>query len=334
MRRHALLGLAALLATAGLARSQDGDKPVLTVYTYESFVPDWGPGPRIEAAFEETCGCDLRLVGLEDGVAILNRLKLEGAETPADVALGLTTDLVAEAKATGLFAPSGVDPAPLAVPGGFADPVFVPFDYSYLAFMYDSDVVKNPPKSFADLVNGDPDEKIAIQDARTSTPGLGLLLWIKAVYGEGAGETWRALKPRILTVTPGWSESYGLFTKGEVPIVLSYTTSQAYHEIEEGTTRYKAAAFAEGNYLQIEVAGRLAGSKHAELAQEFLRFTLTPAFQTVIPTTNWTLPAISEPLPPAFATLPRPEKPLLIDAETVKANRERWTSEWLAALGR
>ena len=50
------------------------------------------------------------------------------------------------------------------------------------------------------------DEKIAIEDARTSTPGLGLLLWFQAVYGDEAPEKWAAFSDRILTVTPGWSD--------------------------------------------------------------------------------------------------------------------------------
>lgn len=95
-------------------------------------------------------------------------------------------------------------------------------------------------------MDGDPSQKIAIQDPRTSTPGLGLLLWVKSVYGDKAPEAWAKLRKRILTVTPGWSESYGLFTKGEVPMVLSYTTSPAYHMVSEKTDRYQAAGFPRG----------------------------------------------------------------------------------------
>ncbi|WP_102960206.1 thiamine ABC transporter substrate binding subunit [Mangrovicella endophytica] len=332
--RFALAGAA--LALAGPATAAEGSKPVLTVYTYESFVPEWGPGPKIETAFEAECGCDLQFVGLEDGVAILNRLKLEGASTKADVVLGLTTDLVPEAKATGFFADSGVDLKPLTIPGGYADPVFVPYDYSYLAFVYDTETVKNPPRSLDDLVEGDPNEKIAIEDARTSTPGLGLLLWMKSVYGDEADEKWERLSRRILTVTPGWSEAYGLFTKGEVPIVLSYTTSPAYHMIEEKTERYQAAAFTEGHYLQIEVAGRLNSADHPALAQRFLQFMLTPQAQDVIPTTNWSLPAArtASSLPEAFSKLVKVETPLSIDPETVARNRRAWTQEWLTAVGK
>ncbi len=69
---------------------------------------------------------------------------------------------------------------------------------------------------------------------------------MKAVYGDRAAEQWKKLQPRILTITPGWSEAYGLFTKGEAPMVLSYTTSPAYHMVAENTSRYQAAAFSEG----------------------------------------------------------------------------------------
>lgn len=310
--------------------------PVLTVYTYESFLPEWGPGPKVEAAFEARCACDLQWVGLGDGVEILNRLKLEGAGTRADVALGMTAEMVPEMKATGLFDTSGVDLAALDVPGGYADDTFVPFDYSYLAFVYDTETVTNPPTSLEDLVNGDPDQKIVIEDARTSTPGLGFLLWMKAVYGDQAEAKWKTLSKRILTVTPGWSEAYGLFTSGEVPMVLSYTTSPAYHMIEEKVDRYQAASFSEGHYLQVELAGRLKSAANPELAKAFLAFVLTPEFQGIIPTSNWALPVTvpPEPLPDAFSKLVQPSKPLVVDAEEVARNRKAWTDEWLRALGR
>ena len=33
--------------------------------------------------------------------------------------------------------------------------------------------------------------RIVIQDPRTSTPGLGLLTWMKAIYGENAAHEWK-----------------------------------------------------------------------------------------------------------------------------------------------
>ncbi len=308
----------------------------LTVYTYESFTAEWGPGPQVEKAFEAKCGCDLQFVSVADGVALLNRVRLEGKDTRADIVLGLDTNLTAEATATGLFVPHGVDPSGLAVPGGWSDPVFLPYDYGYFAVVYDSEKLPTPPTSLKELVEGDPQQKIVIQDPRSSTPGLGLLLWVKAVYGDGAAEAWAKLRSRVLTVTPGWSEAYGLFTSGEAPMVLSYTTSPAYHMIAEKTERYQAAAFAEGHYLQVEVAAVTATGAANPLARDFVAFMTGPEFQDIIPETNWMLPAgkTDKPLDPAFERLVKPAKALLLPSDEVAKNRKAWVDEWLAAMSR
>ena len=67
-------------------------------------------------------------------------------------------------------------------------------------------------------------------------------------------------------------------------MVLSYTTSPAYHLIAESDDTKAAALFDEGHYLQVEVAGKLAATDQPELADQFLAFMLTDAFQSVIPT--------------------------------------------------
>ncbi|MEL6691376.1 MAG: thiamine ABC transporter substrate-binding protein, partial [Pseudomonadota bacterium] len=172
-----------LCGTAAFAET-----PVLTVYTYDSFVSDWGPGPAVEAAFEATCNCDLQLVGAGDGAALLGRLKLEGARSEADVVLGLDTNLTAAAADSGLFAQHAVD-ADFDLPIEWNDDTFVPFDWGYFAFVGNDGA--DAPTSFAELAASD--AKIVIQDPRSSTPGLGLLLWVKSVYGDDAPAMWEAL---------------------------------------------------------------------------------------------------------------------------------------------
>lgn len=332
MRR--ILFSSGLLLSTLLAFAASAEQKSLTVYTYDSFTSEWGPGPKVKEAFEKTCDCTLNLVGVADGVALLNRLKLEGEKSKADVVLGLDTNLLTEAKATGLFETSGVDGSAAKVPGGFSDDIFLPYDYGYFAFNYDSDVVKNPPKSMQEFLDGDASQKIVIQDPRTSTPGLGLLLWIKSIYGDKAPEAWEKLKARVLTVTPGWSEAYSLYTKGEVPYVLSYHTSPAYHVVSDKTERYKAADFAEGHYIQIEIAGMLKGSKDKALAKQFLEFMLSPGFQDQIPENNWMLPVAetSKPLNDAFNNLIQPQKTFLISSDDVAKHRKAWIDEWLNAM--
>ncbi len=315
-----------------IATTATAEPPVLTVLAYDSFTSEWGPGPAIETAFEAECACDLRFVTAGDGAALLARIQLEGAASDADVVLGLDTALVAAATETGLFAPHGGVPS-VDLPVAFDDPVFVPFDWGWFAFVHDKTRLAEAPTSFESLAASD--VSIVIQDPRSSTPGLGLLLWVRAAYGDRAAEIWKGLADNIVTVTPGWSEAYGLFLAGEADMVLSYSTSPAYHLIAEDDPTKAAALFEEGHYLQIEVAGKLAASDQPELADRFLAFLLSDAAQSVIPTTNWMYPArVAEAgLPAGFDTLISPESLYLGPAEA-EALRGPAVDEWRAALAR
>ncbi len=327
--RYPILAAGLLAVTSASAQ----ELPVLIVYTYDSFVADWGPGPAIETAFEATCACDLQFVAAGDGAALLGRVRLEGARSDADVVLGLDTNLITAAVDTGLFAPHGISAPTLDMPVEWADTTFLPYDWGYFAFVHNADLT-NVPTDFKAL--GASDTTIVIQDPRSSTPGLGLLMWVKAAYGNEAASIWEALADNIVTVTPGWSEAYGLFLAGEADMVLSYTTSPAYHLIAEEDDTMAAAAFNEGHYLQVEVAGKLASSDQPELADAFLNFMLTDGFQAVIPTTNWMYPAVTpeDGLPEGFETLIQPEQALLLAPDVAAQMRDAALDEWLTALSR
>jgi thiamine transport system substrate-binding protein len=322
--KTALSVIAGLLATSAVAQDN-----VLTVYTYESFVTEWGPGPVIEEAFEATCDCDLQFEAAGDGAALLSRLQLEGPRTEADIVLGLDTNLTAAARETGLFAEHGITPE-LDLPVDWADDHFLPFDWGYFAFV--GNAGDPAPDSLRALA--DSDISIVIQDPRSSTPGLGLLMWVKTIYGDEAPALWQDLSDNIVTVTPGWSEAYGLFLEGEADAVLSYTTSPAYHLIAEEDDSKVAWAFDEGHYMQVEVAGKVAGTDVPDLADQFMAFMLTDAFQSAIPTTNWMYPAVVPEggLPARFETLIEPDKALLLDTEEAAAMRDAALEEWRAAL--
>jgi len=327
--------LTALLG-AVITTAQAAEKPVLTVYTYDAFAADWGPAPQIKKAFEAECGCQLDFVATDSSIGILRKIQLEGTATKADIALGLDTNLTDVAAKTGLFAPHGVKAGDLALPIDWNDATFLPFDYGYFAFVYNGDKVKAAPTSLEALAALPDSFKIVIQDPRSSTPGLGLLLWVKEVYGDKAADYWQRLAPKILTVTKGWSDAYGLFLKGEADMVLSYTTSPAYHLIAEKDAKFKSAAFSDGHYMQVEVASIVKSTKQPKLAQQFMQFMMSGGFQSVIPTTNWMYPAAKSagPLPKGFETLHVPGKSLLMTAAAVEKNRKAWIDEWLGALNR
>lgn len=327
----ALAVLSGLLATPAFAQ----EAPKLTIYTYDGFAAEWGPGPGLKAGFEAICGgCTVEFVAADSSIGTLRRVQLEGDSTPADLIVGLDTAIAGEARDTGLFAEHGLVFDDLTLPYAWNDKTFVPFDYAHFAFVYDTDKVANPPKSFKELIAMPDDFKIAIQDPRSATPGLGLVLWIRAAYGDEAPAIWEGLKPHILTVTREWSESYNLFLEGEADMALSYTSSPVYHVVEDGDDTIKAALFSEGHLAQTEVAGVLKSSKHKALAIQFLEYLTSGAGQKVIPTTNWMFPVVNlgDQLNPAFGALPQPAETLTLTDADIEANSAAWIDEMLEAI--
>ncbi|WP_229625916.1 thiamine ABC transporter substrate binding subunit [Vibrio parahaemolyticus] len=322
-----LIALAAITSTSAFAAEN-----TLTIYTYDSFAADWGPGPKIEQAFEAKCGCDVNFVALDDGVSILNRLRLEGGNSKADIVLGLDNNLMAEAKKTGLLTEHNVDTANTVLPNGWSDTTFVPYDYGYFAFVYNKEKLANPPKSMKELVETRDDLKVIYQDPRTSTPGQGLMLWMKSIYGDDVTQAWQKLASKTVTVTKGWSEAYSMFLNGESDLVLSYTTSPAYHLIAENDSKFATANFSEGHYMQVEVAAKVKGSKNSELADKFMDFILSDEFQSAMPTGNWMYPVTDVELPKGFETLSVPSKSLSFSADEVAIMRKSWIREWQSAL--
>ncbi len=333
MRLLATFLIIMLTAMPLLTAKAQRQKPTLTIYTYASFTAEWGPGPLIAKEFEKKCGCNLRFISFNDGVSLLTRIKLENKNTEADIILGLDNNLIAEARITGLFEPHRVkagDLQKLSLPFQWDDAFFLPYDYGWFAFIYNKDKLPNPPKSFDELQKSK--LKLLVQDPRTSTPGLGLLLWVRQLYGTNDSKIWRNLNRNILSYSTSWEEAYGLFLKGEGDMVLSYTTSPAYHAVVEENSAYQAAIFDEGHYIQIEVAGKIKHSNQQKLADEFLKFMLTKNFQKHIPTNNWMYPVIDGiKLPKPFESLPQPPKTLLFDGDETAQNRSAWTKKWLLA---
>ncbi|SDW81977.1 thiamine ABC transporter substrate-binding protein [Litoreibacter albidus] len=313
------------LATAAFAE----EKPVLTIYAPDYFTSEWGPGPKIEAAFEETCACDVSYVAGD----VLPRLLLEGERTKADVVIGLNTDVTKRARETGLFLPHGQDTSDMTLPIEWTDDVFLPFNWGHTAFIYNTEKMGNAPTTF-DAFLADEDTKVVLQDPRSSISGLALMLWVKSVYGDDSQEAFNKLARKTLTVTKGWSESYGMFTDGEADMVLSYTTSPAYHIIAEDDETKRAAIFEEGHYFMTELAAQVKTSTQPELAQAFMDFVLSETFQTMIPTANWSFPAKldADKLPDGFKKLDMPEKALFYSENEAADLRDAALEEWLSAF--
>ncbi|MDR2747073.1 MAG: thiamine ABC transporter substrate-binding protein [Treponema sp.] len=306
--------------------SPEGGSRELVIWAYDSFISEWGPGPEVEKQFLEKTGISIRWINHGDAGEILARLLQEGSGANADIILGLDQNMAARALNSALleaYKPAGAEKIP---PELLIDPSWAlsPFDYSYFAVCYDSEAL-SPPASLEELTESRYAGKLILMDPRTSSPGLGFFGWVREIYGERWQDYWRRLRPSILTIADGWSSGYGLFTNGEAPLVLSYTTSPSYHLEYEDTERYKAAIFAEGHPIQVELAGLLRAAKNKENAKIFLDYMLSPGFQAVIPLTNWMYPVIDIPLPASFGIAPKSGKALR-PAPPSEAELNEWAS--------
>ena len=133
---------------------------VLTIYAPDYFISEWGPGPKIEEAFEKKCNCDLKFISGNP----LSKLMLEGKSTTADILIGLSSDNTLKARQLNLLDNINFDFSLPQLPINWKDSTFLPFDWSYVAFIFDNTKIKNPPKTFIELANDPRDYKIIIQE--------------------------------------------------------------------------------------------------------------------------------------------------------------------------
>ena len=282
------------------------------VYTYDSFCGEWGSGPEIAKRFEEKTGIKVTFIDCGDGVQILSKALLEKKDPYADVLLGLDNNLTEKAAKSGVF--EAFKPANAAVlDEGLEEALggkwlMTPYDYSPFAIIWNSKSGVEAPKCLEDLTKDIYKKKLILMDARTSTPGLGFETWVNKVYGKKAADYMKRLTPSILTMAPGWSVGYGMFTDGEAPLVISYTTSPAYHiEYGEGD-QFKALTFTDGHVMQVEGAGLVKGAKNSDGAKMFIEFLISEDAQNVIPTTQWMYPSNKNvKLPACYDTIEMPK---------------------------
>jgi thiamine transport system substrate-binding protein len=297
----------------GLANAEEKS---LVVYTYDSFVSEWGAGPKIALLFEKATGIKVKFVSKGDGGQLLSALILEKDRADADLALGLDNFLAPKALASGLFRaykPTGYEAIPASLK---LDPSarLIPYDYGDFAIVWDSAKLASPPMSLEDLTKSEYAKKLILLDPRTSTPGLGFLAWTKAVYGPAWRDYWKRLRPSVLTLAPSWDQGYGLFTSGEAPLVLSYAADGAYHLEYEKTERYKPLAFKDGFVKQVETAGILARARHPRNAEAFMDFLVSAACQGELPLTQWMYPVLpSVALPDSYRAAVKAVKSLEAD---------------------
>lgn len=271
---------------------QNFEQKKIRILTYSTFVGSAGPGGDLIRLFKKKFDCEIDVVTASDAGLLLERLKLAEASLPFDLVIGVDQMLLAQAEKQFqwremFFGNSGRH----AVLSDYVSKHFVPYDWSPMTFVFrkgDFPV----PKKFDDLLDPAFKKQFAIQDPRSSSPGLQLYNWIKAVKGPDTVSYLEKFKENIHSISPSWSFSYGLFKKEQVRFVFSYVTSLAFHWGFENNRDYRVLSLEEGHPVQVEYVSIPASCRECDLAEEFVKFMMQPDSQKLIMEKNFMLPVI------------------------------------------
>ena len=321
-----MLAICSIFAQSASEKTGQEQK-TLTVYAYDTFCGDWGAASAVIPAFEAATGIKVNLVSAGAAIEVINKVRLEGEKTQCDVILGITDDIAD--KAYDLLESYNSPYIETIDTKLVFDPQnrLIPYDYGSFAFVYDTQAGIELPTCLMDLTKEEYKGKVILIDPRTSSVGTGLLMWTYNALGEDWIRWWKTMSKNALTTASGWSSGYGLFTEGEAPIVISYTTSPVYHVMWEDTTRYQALLFTDGHEATIEAAGIVKGTKHREEAQAFIDFLLTAA-QVDLANANSMYPVNgSIELPAAYDYAPVPEKIFTGSSELASQLVAQWTEQ-------
>ncbi len=311
----------------GTKDSEERNKQVV-VYAYDSFAGEWGASEQIEQLFEAQTGYDLVIVNCGSAMETVSRAVLEKKSPQADVIIGIDNNMADLARKEGILSEYKPKNTESLIPGLHealgSDWKLTPYDYSHFALIYDTKSSVPAPTSLSDLTKSIYKNKLILMDPRTSSTGLGFVAWTVSVFGKNTPaftEFWKALKPNILSMAPSWSTGWGMFTKGEAPLVISYTTSPASEVEYNNNNRYKSLLFSQGHVMQVEGMGILKGARNSEGAKAFIDFFISTQAQELLPLTQWMYPANKNAsLPKSYtAAAPVPSKTLASDTDATNS---------------
>ncbi len=332
------------LAACGGGQATDGP-PVVRLMTHDSF----DISAELLAEFEAESGIRVEVFKGGDGGEVINKSILARDAPLADILFGVDNTFLSRALDNDIFLPYQSSLLAEVSDELELDPEFrvTPIDFGDICLNYDVAWFEQsgltPPDDLTDLVDPQSAGLAVVQNAATSTPGLGFLLVTIDAFGEdGYLDYWRQLVANDVLVVDGWEQAYySHFTaasEGDRPIVVSYASSpvaEVYFAEEPPERAPTASVVSDGTcFRQIEFAGILRGTDVEEEARQVIDFMLDRGFQEDIPLKMFVFPVNqSAELPEVFQEYGQvAAAPAQMDPERIAANREAWIQAWTEAV--
>ncbi|MFO1313417.1 MAG: Fe(3+) ABC transporter substrate-binding protein [Burkholderiales bacterium] len=281
--RHLLV----LAAACAAAPSFAADEPVLNLYSARHYQTD-------EALYDNfTKATGIRINRIEAGdEQLVERLKNEGAASPADVLLIVDAARLWQAQQLGLFEPTRSALLDQKIPEKYRDPGGHWFGFSYRArvIVYNKSMIAPGEVATYDAL-ADPRNKGKICTRSGSHPyNLSLIGSQIAHLGEAKAEAWAKGVVANMARTPkgGDTDQIKAVAAGECAVALSNTyyyarlmrsTQPADREIvaKTGVVFPDQATF--GTHVNISGAGIVKSAPHKENARKFLEYLASDAAQ-------------------------------------------------------
>lgn len=345
MKRLPILSLVLALLLAACAPKATGPQ-TLTVMTHDSFAAS----DSVIQAFEQANNVKVTFLKSGDAGAALNKAILSKSAPLADVFYGVDNTFLSRAVSADIYEPYA-SPALKDIPQEFQlDPSdrALPVDYGDVCINYDKGYFAEHnlavPQSLDDLAKPAYKGLLVTENPASSSPGLAFLIATVKHFGDpGYVAYWKELRQNGLVVVDGWETAYytnfsGSSGRGAQPMVVSYNTSPAAEVVLAPTPLADspdASILAPDTcFRQIEFVGILKGTSQLALAQKFVDFTLSAKFQADMPLQMYVYPVLNGvTLPDAFVKYsPLPSQPVLLPADTIAQNRDRWIQAWTDAV--
>lgn len=280
MRTPRPLALAACAAALALSASAPAQENVLNLYTARHYQTD----EALYANFTKKTGIRInRIEAPED--PLLERIRNEGANSPADVFITVDVGRLWRAQQAGVFAPLHSAVLEQRIPAQYRDPEGHWFGFSARArvIAYNKDVVKpGDIKSYEDLADPRWKGKVCTRSSG-HVYSLSLMASLVAHDGEAATEKWARGVVANLARDPkgGDTDQLRAVAAGECDVALSNTYYIARlmrsTKPDERAVADKLAVLwpnqdGRGTQMNISGGGMLKHAPHKEAAVRFLEY--------------------------------------------------------------
>jgi iron(III) transport system substrate-binding protein len=304
-RRTLLAGAAFTLAAPAIVRAQGA--AVLNLYSSRHYDTD----EALYTNFTQATGIRVNRVEAAPD-ALIERMRAEGANSPADVFVSVDAGRIERARELGLLAPVNSETLVSRIPAHLRDPDGHWFGFSTRArvIMYNKDRV-NPAElsTYEDLAAPKWRGKVLTRSS-TNIYSQSLTGSILAANGEAGTESWaRGLVANFARPPRGGdTDQIRACAAGEGDLAISNTyylgniirkTSQADAALIQKIGVFFPNQGNRGTHINISGGGLCATAKNREAAIRFLEYLVTPAAQRFLAEGNDEYPVIEGVAPPS-----------------------------------